>query len=466
MGGLFGVASKNDCVKDLFFGVDYHSHLGTKYGGLAVWDGEFFNKEVHSIENTQFRTIFEDQLKNMTGNIGIGCISDSDPQPMVITSHLGRYAISTVGRIFNKDEIVKKLLGKKQMHFLQNSGKYDNTTEIAASLIDSEESFTAGIKKAQDEIYGSCSIMILTPDAIYAARDLHGRTPLIIAKSEDSYCVTFETCALHNLGYTQKYELGPGEIVKITADGYEVLSAAKSKMRMCAFLWVYYGYPSSQYEGMNVEVMRYRSGAHLAARDKDITLDMVTGMPDSGVAHAIGYSNSAGVPFGRPFIKYTPTWARSFMPQDQSMRNLVARMKMMPITELVNGKRLLLIDDSIVRGTQLIGTNELLYKANAKEIHMRPACPPLTFGCKFLNFSNSKDEYDLITRRTIRKLEGENADPTGYAVEKSDKYETMVASICKELNLTTLRYQYLDDTIDSIGLSCDKLCTYCWSGKE
>lgn len=452
---------------DLYFGTDYHSHLGTSQGGMAVWKGNGFAKVIHNIETIQFRAKFEEDLAGMEGNMGIGCISDTEPQPLTVFSHLGHYAITTVGRINNIQELVDKSLSKKKnSHFLEMVGGVVNPTELVSSIIDEEESFKEGIKKAQNAIDGSCTMLVLNSEGIYAARDRFGRTPLIIGEKEGSYCVTFETCAFPNLGYTTLYELGPGEIVLITPEGIRKIAPAGDKMKICAFLWIYYGYPSSTYEGVNVEVMRYRNGAALARNDQ-VTVDLVAGIPDSGIAHAIGYSNESRVPYGRPFIKYTPTWARSFMPQDQNIRNLVARMKLIPINALVEGKRLLFCDDSIVRGTQLKETAELLYAYNAKEVHIRPACPPLLYGCRYLNFSRSKSELDLITRQTIKELEGEKPGILDdYSEPDTEKYNCMVDCIKKRLNFTSLKYQNLYDMLDAIGLPRENICTYCWTGRE
>lgn len=465
MGGLFGVVSKGNCIKDLYFGTDYHSHLGTSRGGMAVWNGKGFVREIHNIENVQFRAKFEDDLSSMEGQMGIGCISDAEAQPLTVYSHLGHYAITTVGRINNIQTLVNKALSVKSSHYLEMGNGVINPTELISSIIDEESSFKDGIKKVHEVIDGSCTMLILNSEGIYAARDRFGRTPLIIGEKEGAYCVTFESCAFPNLGYKMKYELGPGEIVLLTRDGIQKISPPGDKMKICAFLWVYYGYPSSKYEGMNVEMMRYRNGAVLARND-DVEVDLVAGIPDSGVAHAIGYSNESKVPYGRPFVKYTPTWARSFMPQDQEIRNLVARMKLIPINDLVDGKRLLFCDDSIVRGTQLRETTELLFKFNAKEVHIRPACPPLVFGCKYLNFSRSKSEMDLITRRVIKDLEGSDTVKLDeYSDPKTEKYNCMVDCIRKRLNFTSLKYQNLYDMLDAIGLEHDKVCTFCWTGK-
>ncbi|MDD4327585.1 MAG: amidophosphoribosyltransferase [Eubacteriales bacterium] len=468
MGGIFGVVSRSNCVTDLYFGTDYHSHLGTVRGGMAVWQGKEkgFSKKIHNIESVQFRAKFEDDLSGLDGNLGIGCISDTEPQPLTVYSHLGHYAITTVGRINNIEELVAKSIKANKAHFLEMSHSVINPTELIASLIDEEESFETGIKKVHSVIDGSCSLLVLDSEGIYAARDRYGRTPLIIGEKDGAYCVSSETCAFPNLGYRTMKELGPGEIVHITTEGVRQISAPGEEMKICAFLWIYYGYPSSSYEGVNVEDMRYRNGAALALKD-NVDVDLVAGIPDSGVAHAIGYSNQAKVPYGRPFIKYTPTWARSFMPQDQKIRDLVARMKLLPINDLIRGKRILFCDDSIVRGTQLRETAELLYASDAKEVHIRPACPPLLYGCPYLNFSRSKSELDLITRQAIRKIEGvvpESLDD--YADPDSDKYNCMIECIRKKLNFTTLRYQNIFDMLDAIGIDHSKVCTYCWTGKK
>ncbi len=466
MGGLFGIVAKNDCVMDLFFGTDYHSHLGTSRGGMAVWNGKNFNRSIHNIENTQFRSKFEAEIVNVKGNMGIGCISDTDPQPLIVRSRLGSYALSTVGKINNMDEIIAKVFTDQNIHFMETSKGAVAPTELVSVIIDRESSIKDGLLKAQELIEGSSSILLLTPQGLYASRDKLGRTPLIVGKKENTYCVASETCSFANLGFKFCYELGPGEIVFLTPEGIEKVAPARDKMRICAFLWVYYGYPSSTYEGMNVEVMRYRNGAAMARND-NVEVDMVGGIPDSGVGHAIGYSNESGVPFGRSFVKYTPTWARSFMPQDQDIRNLVARMKLMPIPELVAGKKLLLCDDSVVRGTQLRETVDLLYKCDAKEVHIRPACPPLVFGCKYLNFSASRSEMDLAARQAILELEGKVPEKLDdYCDPTKPQYHCMVDCICKKLNFTTLKYQNIHDMLDAIGIDKDKICTYCWTGKE
>lgn len=467
MGGLFGVASKNDCVFDLFFGTDYHSHLGTKRGGMAVYGEDGFQRAIHNIENAPFRTKFERDIDEMKGNFGIGCISDNEPQPLMVRSHLGNFAITTVGRINNVDELVKEAFTEGTTHFLEMSGGDINPTELTAALINRRDSITEGIKYAQSVIDGSMSMLVLTPKGIYAARDKFGRTPIVIGEKEGAYCASFESFAYFNLGYKDYRELGPGEIDFITPESVEIVAPPTENMKICTFLWVYYGYPSSSYEGVNVEKMRYNCGDMLAKRD-NVDVDIVAGVPDSGTAHAIGYSNRSGIPFSRPFIKYTPTWPRSFMPQKQSQRNLIARMKLIPVDALIRDKKLLLIDDSLVRGTQLRETTEFLYQSDAKEVHIRLACPPLMYGCKYLNFSRSSSEMDLITRRVIARLEGNDSDKKlqTYADPDSPEYARMVEEIRKELKFTTLKYHRLDDMIASTGLSPCKFCTYCWNGKE
>ncbi len=471
MGGFFGVVStKNeDCLFDLFFGVDYHSHLGTRRGGMAVYGDGKFNRSIHNIENAPFRTKFDRDIQEMKGSMGIGCISDYEPQPLMVRSHHGTYAITTVSRINNTDELVKTVFANGSSHFLEMSGGDINPTELVASLINQKENIIDGIKYALDAIDGSLTMLILTEKGIYAARDKYGRTPLVIGKKDDAYCLAFEDFSYRNLGYSDYKELGPGEIDIVTPEGVKVLLPAGDKKKVCTFLWVYYGYPSSSYEGISVEKMRYNCGKALAKRD-NVTPDIVAGIPDSGTAHAIGYSNASGIPFSRPFIKYTPTWPRSFMPTIQSKRDLIAKMKLLPVHDLIKGKSLLLIDDSIVRGTQLRETTEFLYQNGAKEVHIRPACPPLVFGCKYLNFSRSKSEMDLITRRVIARLEGtENPSKEvlkEYTNPDSEKYETMLEEIRKELNFTTLRFNRLDDMLEAVGIPTENLCTYCWNGEE
>ena len=468
MGGFFGVVSKNDCVMDLFFGVDYHSHLGTRRGGMAVYSEEGFERAIHNIENSPFRTKFEKDAGEMHGNMGIGCISDYEPQPLIVRSHLGNYAITTVGRINNEKELVEKALDHSGRHFLEMSGGKVNATELVASIINEKEDLVSGLQYAQEVIDGSMSILLLTKDGIYAARDKAGRTPIILGSKEDAVCASFESFSYLNLGYTPLRELGPGEIVLIDKDlNVQVKAAPRDKMKICAFLWIYYGYPTSCYEGVNVEAMRNRCGEIMAKNDH-VEVDYVAGIPDSGTPHAVGYANASGYPFARPFIKYTPTWPRSFMPTNQAMRNLVAHMKLIPVEELIRDKRLLFIDDSIVRGTQMGGTAKFLYDSGAKEVHIRSACPPILFGCKYLNFSRSSSEMELITRRTIMELEGEGGFDhlDEYADSKTERYKKMVEAIGKKLDFTTLGYQTLDGMLEAIGLPKDQVCTYCWTGKE
>jgi amidophosphoribosyltransferase len=466
MGGFFGVAMQKDCTNDLFYGTDYHCHLGTRRGGLATLNGEGFTRYIHDITNAQFRSKFETDVLTMTGRMGIGVISDYEDQPLLISSHLGSYAIVTVGVVNNADELAQTVFSRRNTHFAEVTGNEINPTELVATLINDADSFEAGIKNAQDKIDGSCSILLLTKHGIYAARDKLGRTPVVVAKHPDGYAVTMETCAFPNLNCTEERYLGPGEVVLITAEGIEQKMPPGDAMQICSFLWVYYGYPASSYEGINVEAARYRCGAALADAD-DVEVDYVAGIPDSGVAHALGYADRSNTRYCRPFVKYTPTWPRSFMPQDQTVRDLVARMKLVPIRDLTQGQRLLFCEDSIVRGTQLKDTIERMYDYGAKEVHMRPACPPLVFGCKFLNFSRSKSELDLAGRKSINELEGD-AEPKldEYIDESSDKYNAMVDRIGKKMGLTTLRYQKLDDMVKAIGMPREKLCTYCWNGCE
>ena len=470
MGGIFGVASRGDCSLDLFFGVDYHSHLGTRRGGLAVFTAENqCKRSIHNIQNSPFRTKFENDIGDMKGNLGIGCISDYEPQPLLARSHLGRFAITTVGIVTNKAELTDELI-KNGGAFLEMSGGEINQTELILALMNTQKTILDGIKYVQQKIQGSITMMVATPDGIYGARDRLGRTPLQIGKKDGAHCLSFESFAYLNLGYTDEHELGPAEIVFVTADGYKVLQQPQREMKICTFLWIYYGYPTSCYEGVNVETMRYNCGKYLAKRDKDnVHSDCVAGVPDSGTAHAVGYANEAGIPFTRPFIKYTPTWPRSFMPTSQEQRNLIAHMKLIPVKQLIENKRILLIDDSIVRGTQLRETTEFLYKSGAKEVHVRPACPPIMFGCKYLNFSRSKSEMDLIARRVVKQFEGENVSPetlAKYCDPNTEEYERMQDEIKRQLHFTTLRYHRLDDMLDSTGLDHCKLCTYCWNGKE
>lgn len=468
MGGFFGVASKKDCVFDLFFGTDYHSHLGTRRAGMAVYNKETgFERAIHNIENAPFRTKFDKDVNEMQGSLGIGCISDYEPQPLLVRSHHGTYAIMTVGKINNMDVIVKELFASGHSHFLEMSGGDINATELVAAVINQKENLIEGLRYVQELVEGSMTVVLLTPKGIYASRDKLGRTPVVVGKKEDAYCISFESFAYLNLGYVDEKELGPGEIVIVTPESVQTLSAPGEDMKICTFLWVYYGYPSSSYEGISVEKMRYNCGALLARRD-DVKPDNVAGVPDSGVAHAIGYSNESGIPFSRPFIKYTPTWPRSFMPTIQSQRNMIAKMKLIPVHDLIQDKSLLLIDDSIVRGTQLRETTEFLYQSGAKEVHIRTACPPLLYGCKYLNFSRSSSEMELITRRTIKEMTGniENVNLSAYSNPDSPEYQEMVKRIGVQLNFTSLRFHRLDDMIESVGIDRCKLCTYCWDGKE
>ncbi len=466
MSGFFGVAASEDCVADLYYGTDYHSHLGTMRGGLATWGSDRFTRFIHDITNTQFRSKFEDDLAQLDGKLGIGVISDYEDQPLIVGSHLGTYALAMVGRILNLDQLAAEAFRGRTTHFSEMGGTGINPTELVATLINRQSSFAAGIEYAQHMIKGSCSLLLLTKDGVYAARDRWGRTPVVIGRKPGAYAATLETCALPNLDYEVERYLGPGEIVRLTADGVETLRAAGKEMQICSFLWVYYGYPASSYEGINVEAVRYRCGEALARAD-DIEVDIVAGIPDSGTGHAIGYANESGVPYARPFVKYTPTWPRSFMPQDQRVRDLVARMKLIPIREVIRGKRVLFCEDSIVRGTQLRDTVRRLFEYGAKEVHMRPACPPLVHGCKFLNFSQSRSELDLAARQAIKELEGaDDKHLDDYADPDSQRYAAMVERVRQQLGLTSLKYQRLDDLVGAIGLPKSRLCTYCWDGAE
>lgn len=472
MGGFFGAISKHDCVLDVFFGTDYHSHLGTRRGGMAAYGEEQgFQRDIHNIENSPFRTKFDGVTEEMSGNVCIGCISDTDPQPLLVRSGLGTYAICVVGIIHNAEDLIGRILDKGGYHFEAMTGGKVNGTELIAALISQKDSFEEGIRYAQNAVQGTASILIMTQDALYAGRDFYGRLPIHIGKSEDGHSVSFESFAYQKLGYHDEYELGPGEVVKITADSYETLCEAGKEMKICAFLWTYYGYPNSNYEGVNVEVMRNRNGKILAKTDKEkgnsMDIDYVSGVPDSGTPHAIGYANESGIPFARPFIKYTPTWPRSFMPSSQQERNKVAKMKQIPVHELIDGKKLLFVDDSIVRGTQLRETVEFLYENGAKEVHIRSACPPIMYGCKFLNFSRSTSEMELIARRTILELEGEEGlnHLDEYADGSTERGKRMREKICETLHFTSLEYQSLEGLIESIGIDPCKVCTYCWNGK-
>lgn len=465
MGGFFGVASKQDCVHDLFFGTDYHSHLGTQRGGMAVFNGEGITRVIHDITNAQFRSKFDSDVGRMSGTKGVGVISDYDDQPIWVRSHLGTYAIVTVGVIQNAAEITAKAFEKKTTHFAEVAQNEVNPTELVATLINGEDTFVSGIEKAQALIEGSCSILLLTAEGIYAARDRYGRTPIVVGEKDGSWAVASESCSFPNLDFSIHRQLGPGEIVLVTQDGIEEKSPAEEQMQICSFLWVYYGYPSSSYEGIGVEDVRYRCGAALARNDS-VEVDEVAGIPDSGTAHAIGYAIEAGLPYRRPFVKYTPTWPRSFMPQNQEIRNLVARMKLIPVSDLIDGKRILFCEDSIVRGTQLRDIVQRVFDAGAREVHMRPACPPLVFGCKYLNFSRSKSVLDLATRTAIEEMGLGDSDLNEFANPESAHYADMVEHIRSRLKLTSLIYQKLDDLVGAIGLPKEKLCTYCFDGCE
>ena len=471
MGGIFAAALKEDCVFDLFFGTDYHSHLGTRRAGMVVYGEDGFDRAIHNIENSPFRTKFEHDVQKMHGNMGVGCISDFEPQPLITRSHHGTFAITTVGKINNLNQLADHILANRGTQFQEMSGGSINPTELVAALINEKDNFIDGIRYAQEIIDGSLTMMILTSRGIYLSRDRLGRTPIMVGRKPEGFCASFESFAYLNIGYEDFRQLGPGEIAIMTPDGVTTLSAPGPKMRICTFLWVYYGYPSASYEGVSVEAMRVRCGQRLARRD-NLTkneIDSVAGVPDSGIAHAVGYSNESGVPFARPFIKYTPTWPRSFMPTIQSKRDLIAKMKLIPVRELIEGQRLLLIDDSIVRGTQLRETTEFLYRSGAKEVHVRPACPPILFGCKYINFSRSNSDMELIARRVIREFEGDDVPREvleEYADPDSERYAKMLDRICEQLGFTSLRYNRLDDMIDAVGLPREKLCTYCWDGRE
>jgi amidophosphoribosyltransferase len=465
MGGLFGVFSDTNCLEDLFYGTDYHSHLGTRRGGLAVKNAGGFQRFIKDITTAQFRSKFEKDIKKMHGNKGIGVISDFDDQPLIINSHLGVFAIVTVGKINNLEDLAKTAL-KNGSHFSEMHGGEINPTEMVATIISQGKTFEDGIQKVQDMIDGSCTFLILTNEGIYAVRDKLGRTPLIVGQKLGSYAITMETCAFPNLGYKTIKFLEPGETVFISNNGLEQKIPPGDRLQICAFLWVYYGYPASNYEDINVEVVRYRCGSYLA-KNNGVEIDLVAGIPDSGTGHGLGYASEAKIPFSRPFVKYTPTWPRSFMPQDQETRDEVAKMKLIPIKELINKKRLLFCEDSIVRGTQLRKTIQRLYEYGAKEVHMRPACPPLVYSCKFLNFSRSRSELDLAGRWAIKELIGRNIeDPVEYTDPESEKYKAMVDIIRNNLQLTTLQYQRLEDLVKAIGLPKEKICTYCWDGVE
>lgn len=473
MGGFFGAISRRDAVLDVFFGTDYHSHLGTRRAGMVMHDAkDGFQRQIHNIENSPFRSKFENDLADFHGHSGIGCISDADPQPLLVRSHLGLYAICIVGIINNAGQLIEKYFSERGHQFMAMSSGAVNSTELVAGLINQKDSLVEGIRHAQDVIDGSATILILTEDGIIAARDRLGRLPVLIGKNSEGHCVSFESFAYHKLGYTDAYELGPREIVKITAGGWETLSPPGEKMRICAFLWTYYGYPNSNYEGKNVELMRYRNGEIIAREEQRRgtlpEVDYVAGVPDSGLPHAIGYANYSHKPFARPFVKYTPTWPRSFMPANQEVRSQVAKMKQIPVPELIEGKKLLFVDDSIVRGTQLQETVEFLYESGAKEVHMRSACPPIMYGCKYLNFSRSNSDMELIARRTINEIEGEEGQKhlDEYANADTQRGQCLLHTICEKLGFSSLGYQSLDGLLEAIGIDKDKICTYCWTGKE
>ena len=473
MGGFFGAVSRRDVTMDLFFGVDYHSHLGTKTGGLVMLSENGFHRQIHNIENTPFRAKFENDLHQFHGNAGIGCISDSDPQPLLVRSQLGLFAIATVGRINNADQLLQTHFSKHGYQFMATSAGKINATELTAALINQKEDLVSGIRFAQEQIEGSMSIVILTEKGeIYAARDAMGRLPVLVGQNIEGCCLSFESFAYQKLGYQDYYELGPKEIVKITADGVQSLSPAGDQMKICGFLWTYYGYPNSNYEGVNVELMRYRNGQIMARNEMDAGIhpdvDYVAGVPDSGIPHAIGYSNQSIAPFARPYVKYTPTWSRSFTSSDQRVRAQVAEKKQIPVPELIRDKKLLIVDDSIVRGTQLQGTVDFLYESGAKEVHMRSACPPIMYTCKYLNFSRNNSEMELLTRRMIQELEGNVGQKhiEEYADASTERGQCLLKSICEKFGFDSLGYQSLEGILEAIGIEKEKVCTYCWNGKE
>ena len=473
MGGFFGAISRRDAVLDVFFGTDYHSHLGTRRAGMVMYDSkDGFQRQIHNIENSPFRSKFENDLADFHGHSGIGCISDSDPQPLLVRSHLGLYAITIVGMISNADKLIETYFSQRGHQFMAMSSGAVNATELVAGLINQKDSLVEGIRHAQDVIEGSATILILTREGIIAARDKLGRLPVLVGKNEDGCCVSFESFAYHKLGYADEHELGPREIVRLTAEGWETLSPPGEEMRICAFLWTYYGYPNSNYEGKNVELMRYRNGELIAKAEEERgtlpDVDYVAGVPDSGLPHAIGYANYSHKPFARPFVKYTPTWPRSFMPANQQVRNQVAKMKQIPVPELIQGKKLLFVDDSIVRGTQLQETIDFLYESGAREVHMRSACPPIMYGCKYLNFSRSNSDMELIARRTVQELEDDEGQKhlDEYADASTERGQCLLHSICDKLGFSSLGYQSLDNLLEAIGIDRSKVCTYCWNGKE
>ncbi len=473
MGGFFGAVTKRDCVLDVFFGVDYHSHLGTRRGGMAVYDPKAgFQRQIHNIENTPFRTKFEKDVVKFRGSSGMGCISDTDPQPLLVRSHLGLYAIATVGIINNAEELVERYFSTHGVQFMAMSSGKVNVTELTAALINQRDSLVEGIRYAQQVIDGSATILLLTDQGIIAARDKLGRLPVLVGRGEEGYCVSFESFAYQKLGYETDHELGPGEIVRVSAEGWEQLAPAGEEMRICAFLWTYYGYPNSNYEGVNVELMRYRNGEIMArdeiARGQLPKVEYVAGVPDSGIPHAIGFANRSGKAFARPFVKYTPTWPRSFMPSSQDIRSQVAKMKQIPVPELIEGKKLLFVDDSIVRGTQLRETVEFLYSSGAEEVHMRSACPPIMYGCKYLNFSRSNSDMELLARATVQRLEGDEGQEhlDEYADCSTQRGQCLLKTICEDMGFSSLGYQSLDGLLEAIGIDKSRICTYCWTGKD
>lgn len=463
MGGIFACSSKNACINELFYGTDYLSHLGTRRGGLATLDHDGIHRSIHNLENAYFRNKFEPELSELTGNTGIGVISDTDAQPIVLFSHLGRFAIVMVGKINNMDELVREVF-TQNIHLSETSSGGPSPTEIAGTLISLCDSFEEGIRYAQERIKGSCSMLLLTEKGIYIARDRLGRTPVIVGKREDAFAASSESSAFPNLGFEVERNVGPGEILLMTAEGIEQIRKPGEKMQICSFLWVYYGYPASSYEGVNTEQVRYRCGSSLAGRE-DVNADLVAGIPDSGIGHALGFAHRSGIPYMRPYVKYTPTWPRSFMPQNQKMRDLVARMKLIPIREIIQDKSIIFCDDSVVRGTQLQDNVEILHEYGAREVHMRIACPCLIYPCEFLNFSTSRSTLDLAGRKAILEIEGSEAAALDeYAKDGSERHKKMVAAICKRLQLSSLRYQTLSDLVAAIGLPKEQLCTHCWDG--
>jgi len=465
MGGIFACSSKSACINEIFYGTDYLSHLGTRRGGIATINSDGIHRSIHNLENAYFRNKFEPELSELSGNSGIGVISDTDAQPIVLFSHHGRFALVMVGKINNIDELVKEVFSQN-IHLSETNSGGPSPTEIVGTLISLCVSFEEGIRYAQSRIKGSCSMLLLTEKGIYVARDKLGRTPVIIGKRENAFAASSESSAFPNLGFEVDRAVGPGEIVLMTADGIEQIQKPGDRMQICSFLWVYYGYPASSYEGINTELVRYRCGAALARRE-DVKADLVAGIPDSGIGHGLGFSHESGIPYMRPYVKYTPTWPRSFMPQNQKRRDLVARMKLIPIREIIDGKKIIFCDDSVVRGTQLQDNVQILHEYGAREIHMRIACPCLIYPCEFLNFSTSRSTLDLAGRKAILEIEGsETSALRDYAKDGSDRHKAMVSNICKRLKLSSLRYQKLDDLIESIGIPKDRLCTHCWDGSS